>query len=499
MASYSKTRLLSEDELLRNDLQLESMLAPPPAAQVASPSKLREEELPEPHRAAPPARQTDNSEMEAMLAAIDQARGRAKETRFVAQIGGIGQNLVENVTGAKGGAFFSDMEKNADQPVEDMKADITAKQLVESGRRAKEKGDPNSPYSRAAQEALSSSNPTLARSLKDQLYGLTEDQIGKLSEGRMKFDDQQIKRDTLTSMDAWRDGKLAHDVSQDDYKGVVDRYKAVTGRIGALKAKDSVTTDPVGGGAKNSGINERLTISRLDKLGTETHKYAEYAKALEEIDQIVPGFIRGQVPKDYPLTTAQKVLLADPTGLAGRAADPRAVALNRAIREFIDLLGRARSGAVLNEGEEKHYQRLLENSTAAGPQQAAIAFNQARQALGQALKTRQLSFGAPAPGEPRAPLEIWENELGGLSYKSPLFYSENDARPLSAAPSPIAPGFPNARPAPPRTAAPPLPTSTEVKEPTGQVRVRHRASGRVKLLPAEAAGALASNPAYEVL
>ncbi len=207
------------------------------------------------------------------------------------------------------------------------------------------------------------------------------------------------------------------------------------------------------------------------RLGEKTAPFAELTTALKKVDSMAPGFLWGEVPPDYALTTWERFKQDFPLQMGKSFSQQQALALRGAMQQVQDLIIRARTGAVINDQEFANYQKFSNDAIAAGPAAMAAVLPLYRQMVGRKLAAIQ------APYYQRYG-DMWNqmSEMPGwTSFQDPIFADQNG--PAAQAPNrsettPTAPATPQlgapqqpavAQPAP---AAPPLDVSQPLVEPS---------------------------------
>lgn len=150
------------------------------------------------------------------------------------------------------------------------------------------------------------------------------------------------------------------------------------------------------------------------RLGAATAKapFGEFQTQLEEIDRLVPGLPYGVVPNEEPLGMRDRAASA----LSGVGGDffmtDEGRAYSTAISNLRDLISRMRSGAVLNEGEERHYRSLLGDHVFSDKRAAAKGIDAVRQGIAQKLRNAQGGY--------QNVLDRFEG-TGATTYRAPIF------------------------------------------------------------------------------
>lgn len=154
----------------------------------------------------------------------------------------------------------------------------------------------------------------------------------------------------------------------------------------------------------------------LQRLGEQTSKapYGELQQALEEVDRLVPGLAYGNAPDEAPMGFGDRVARSVPLGMGNWAVSDEGQKYGTVIANLRDLVSRFRSGAVLNEGEERHYLSLLGDEVFSDPRRAAAGINAVRQGLGQRLRNVQGAYAKTGA------LDEYES-TGATTYRAPIF------------------------------------------------------------------------------
>jgi hypothetical protein len=166
----------------------------------------------------------------------------------------------------------------------------------------------------------------------------------------------------------------------------------------------------------------------LQRVGAATSKgpFGEMEEAFKSIDRLVPGLAYGQVPDELPISAWDRVMrVLEPVGGEYLMTD-KGKEYATLIANLRDLVSRKRSGAVLNEGEERHYLRLLGDKILSDPRSAATGINEVRKGMGQTLRTIQGGYAIPRSEGPSV-LDQYES-TGATTYRAPIF-GEAPARP----------------------------------------------------------------------
>jgi hypothetical protein len=154
----------------------------------------------------------------------------------------------------------------------------------------------------------------------------------------------------------------------------------------------------------------------LQRLGAATSKapFGELQSALEEIDRQVPGLAFGRAPDDAPMGAWDRSMSAlAPVGGEWLMSD-KGKKYSTVIGNLRDLVSRMRSGAVLNEGEERHYLELLGDRVLSDPRSAAAGIDEVRRGVAQKLKNAQGGFVNSGA------LDDYE-KTGATTFRNPIF------------------------------------------------------------------------------
>jgi hypothetical protein len=160
----------------------------------------------------------------------------------------------------------------------------------------------------------------------------------------------------------------------------------------------------------------------LQRLGTATSKapFGEFQTALEGIDRLIPGLPYGVVPDEEPLGIRDRGARALSVVGGEFFMTDEGKAYATAIANLRDLVARMRSGAVLNEGEERHYLSLLGDRIFSDKRSAAQGINAVRQGIAQKLRNAQGGYQNVLPRY---------EATGATTYRAPIFSDTAPPRP----------------------------------------------------------------------
>ncbi len=370
-------------------------------------------------------------DVSALYSQLQQSRAKGDEHRFQNNMGRAMNTFTQALTGAKAdNGFYDNMDEQAALPEKQALKDFDLSEIQRQKSAAVANKDPSSPENRAAQLTFKNVNPELAAQIGDAaLGGMTADDlkpyIGVQDKRSNNAANLDIKGQAL--------GVSKDKVAESGRHNLVSEANAQTGL--ALQA------------AAPGHVDNRNTNNSVQKLGAATSKtFSEFKSTLEDIEKDFPGLIAGKVPRDFELTPADKAALKVPFGLGSNFVTPKMQKLQTQVKTVRDLISRARSGAVLNASEEKHYLSLIGDNIFSNPQALAEGLRTITKGIGEKLRDTQLAYG-PAASPGLASLPAYE-EAGGTSYNNPIW------------------GLDTPPAAPPRQ-APPMPTSAPVREPGG--------------------------------
>lgn len=316
---------------------------------------------------------------------LGEARARADRGLLFSRLGRAGAMLNENLTGAKyDRAAYDDLDASAQQPVADLMARRgMAREDAEDGRRADE--------TRWRRET----------DVRDFEYQQGRDRAqDELASRRLSADERRAAEDRTYRWAALREQR--------------------SGRKADEQARADARAEERA--AKERNMKERQTEKDLKDVGVATSKapFGELQSALQQVEQRAPGIAYGQTPARNPLSTRDRIARAVPFGAGEWAMSDEGKRYASEIANLRDLISRARSGAVLNEGEERHYRSLLGDEILSDPAKAASGINAVRQGIAQKLRNAQAPYARiQDPGEPSV-LDAYEQE-GGTTYRAPIF------------------------------------------------------------------------------
>lgn len=375
------------------------------------------------------------------------ARENADKLRNAAQVARGGSTIAAAISGTKPdqGAAES-LEARAALPEKRVAQDIEMGELARRIQTQQEPLDPNSRSSRRAQDVLLSTE--FGRTLgMDKVRTMSQRDIEKAT-GVLKDDAGVALNRERFNADKDRAAKDLELRSKG--LGETNRHNL------AMEAR------PVGGRGPSTyqdAINQRRSYEYLAKMGSTTAKASDVVDGLIAIDRLAPGMTDGKLlnPEKFQVSPGDRALLMLPQGLGERFMDTNAVHVQTVLKNFQDLIQRVRSGAVLNEGEIKHYDELFRNKIFSDPVNAANTLKEMKSAIRRNLRDKQASFAAipmySVDDPQRTVLDEYEMQKG-TTFRHPIFANVDDGSDMAA------PAIAN-KPTPA-----PIPTATPVREPT---------------------------------
>jgi hypothetical protein len=182
--------------------------------------------------------------------------------------------------------------------------------------------------------------------------------------------------------------------------------------------------------AKRQDMRERQSERDLQEIGARTSKapFGELQRALEDIDGLAPGLAYGQVPKESPLSLKDRAVRSLPFGAGEWAMSDEGKKYAATVSNLRDLVSRMRSGAVLNEGEERHYLKLIGDHVLSDPAMAAAGINEVRRGVAQKLHNAQAPYSEIRDGK-KSVLDTYEG-TGASTYRAPIFSVERSQTPV---------------------------------------------------------------------
>jgi hypothetical protein len=427
------------------------VLLPPELEEVEDPVALAPESVLPPEPPPPVVDYTPKSKDWAPD--IAAARAQGDKSRLIANIGrATGMLAAAGARTKPDLSAYDNLEQEAALPEQRVHQDMALEKLAQAAMKDRELKDPASRVNRQSQDVLLRVAPGISANLGGEaaIRSMTKPQIDAilgLEDKRMEF-----KRKTNA-----------------DESDVEARARQMTETERHNKAMEA---RPVGSmlALTQERVQSRADQNNLIKLAKETSKFSQLAEGLDQIEGVLTRSIAG---KKSPLDVKTRAALALPGGSHLVERMPRgkeAIALDKAQRDFQDLLTRLRTGAVINEQEEIQYNRLFESGILGNPEAGAQAIKQIRDKIQAQLRDMQIGFEAG----PNPVLEQFEG-LGGTTYRSPMF---------------VPPKGKSSAPVPKGTA--PATGSTG----GGMVRVRYPKdpSGKVYVIPADKVGKDGSVP-----
>lgn len=324
--------------------------------------------------------------------ALAAAQEQARERRLVSEIGRAGAQFNESLTGAKyDRTAYDGYARDAERPVGDL---LQRREAVaqRQGRARQAQQDRMRAEEHVAN--LRRQRTQDARQAEADAYHRQRDVLGDqryASEQR-----ESARRFDLSRQDAAANRALQRQM-QADTRALAQQQRQDAAR---LKAEAQ---------AQENGLKH------AEKLGQATTKapFADLQKALEALDGLAPGIIYGDTPAENPLSTGDRVLNALPWGVGDRFMGDKAIQYKANLQNLRDLITRARSGAAINESEERHYLSLLGDDILSDPRRAAAGINAVRRGIAQKLRDAQLAYSGPT-------LDAYE-QGGGTTFRNPVF------------------------------------------------------------------------------
>lgn len=333
------------------------------------------------------------------------AQEQARERRLVSAIGRSGAQFNETLSGAKyDRAAYDGYARDAERPVGEL---LQRREAVaqRQGRARQAQQDRMRAEEHVANLRRQRSQD--ARQAESDAYRRQRDVIGDERYGAEQR--ESARRFDLSRQDAAANRALQLQ-SQADARALASQQRTDAAR------------------AKAEAHDTENAQKRSEKLGQATTKapFADLQKALESLDELAPGLIYGDGNAENPLSTGDRVLNALPYGSGDRFMGDKAIRYKANLQNLRDLITRARSGAAINESEERHYLSLLGDDILSDPRRAAAGINAVRQGVGQKLRDAQLAYAGPT-------LDAYE-QGGGTTYRSPVFSGQQPRRAPAAAP-----------------------------------------------------------------
>lgn len=327
--------------------------------------------------------------------ALAAAQEQARERRLISEIGRAGAQFNESLTGAKyDRGAYDGYARDAERPVGDL---LQRREAVAQRQGRARQAQQDRMRAEEAARAYRRQQAQDARQVANDAYQRERDKLGDKRYGEEQK--ESVRRFNL--------------------------QQRRTGAGGKTPSKKPVA-DPTVADPK-----------MLERLGQATTKapFADLQKALEALDGLAPGLIYGDGSAENPLSTGDRVLNAIPFGAGDRFMGDKAIQYKANLQNLRDLITRARSGAAINESEERHYLSLLGDDILSDPRRAAAGINAVRQGIGQKLRDAQLAYSGPT-------LDAYE-QGGGTTYRNPVFSGQ--AQPRRAAQAPVVMVSPDGR------------------------------------------------------
>jgi hypothetical protein len=388
----SPSKLSGEDD--REDLSrfVEPLVAPKKPVVSDAPS------------APPLVNAPDDRDYEGELARAQEAAGR---NRFASGLLTAGAIFNRGMTGVNDVGLFQKAEAEGEAPVEDALARIKQGRATDADRRALER--------------------FIYEQTRDQANLKAREAAAKATADRAAAQDQAnatYRQSTLDQNKARLDEETRHNKAME--------ARPVGGLFGSMNP-DAITATDI-----------RNSYGRRDKLAAVTAKASEVVQGLKNIDQLIPGVTDGQgadkLKSVYSL--GDRAALKLPGGIGTQMVSSDTKSFDNALKQFKDLIARARTGAVINESEAKQYEDLLAAQVASDPGMLPGVLKSFKQLMYRKLKDSQTNYD----GDKINVLKEYEDR-GGTTFHNPFFDSVRDTDEGAGG------------------EAPPVPTSTNVKEP----------------------------------
>jgi hypothetical protein len=350
---------------------------------------------------APPADDTRDYNRD-----LADAQGDASKQRLMRQLLTSGSMFDRALTGVDDVKQFQAAEANAETPVTEALQRIQQGRATDADRRALEKFAYEKQFNKAKLDA----DATQSKAKLDADTARTKAEA-----------DRAAAQDAATA--AFRDAQAKHEA---------DALSETTRHNKAMEARP---TGGLGGAASGnpndptSSIAGRNSLARGDKLGQNTAKMSEVFQGLQNIDKLAPGITDGQMPKEFEgaYSAGDRLAMKLPFGIGTNAVTPATAQFNNALKQFQDLIMRARTGAVVNENEAKQYEDLLASQVASDPKLLPQVLKSFKQLMYRKMKDQQVPFAGGGV------LDEYEKN-GGTTYRNPFFKSVADPE----APAPVA-------------------------------------------------------------
>lgn len=398
----------------------------PPAPPDLDPKKPAPKSVSSPKAKAKPALQTapDNTppEEEIPVEAPPQMRDFSSDVAAARQAAGQDQlastlwrgveSVSEAFTGRPNHKVSDGMAERAGGHMKTVGENRQMEEMALRARAFNDANDPNSGSNRQFRAMAAKLYPDLAKAAN--FHQMTQPKLEKV----MGFS-MDVRKQNATEL---------HNKRQDDAAWVTaNRVSAAVG--------------------KEDAINGRLVHRDLKDYAKWASKdLSPLIQSLNNIDRLAPGTSDGKVTKQYPLDSWDRAARAIKAGVGENALSPEELGIWKAQREFVDLIARARSGAVLNVPELDEYMDRYSVKMFSSPQGFAESAKQFKALLYRKAKDYGQYLGDGSGG---SQFNVEESlRKGGVShYKQPFFNGVRDE-----GESPFEPLAPQA--AQPQTAAP---------------------------------------------
>jgi hypothetical protein len=336
---------------------------------------------------------------------LQAAQDAARERRLVAEIGRAGAQFNESLTGAKyDRAAYDGYGRDAERPVGDL---LQRREAVAQRQGRARQAQQDRMRAEESARAFRRQQAQDARQASNDAYQRERDARGDARQTAR--DAEEARRFNLSRQDAAANRALQRQ-SQADTRALAQQQRQDAAR------------------AKAEAQAQENALKRGEKLGQATTKapFGELQQALEGLDELAPGLIYGDESAQTPLSTKDRIVNALPFGAGDRLMSDKALQYKSNLQNLRDLITRARSGAAINESEERHYLALLGDDVLSSPRRAAAGINAVRQGIAQKLRDAQLAYTGPT-------LDAYE-QGGGTTFRSPVFSGQAPQRRSAAAP-----------------------------------------------------------------
>ena len=323
---------------------------------------------------------------------LEAAQEQARDRRLVAEIGRAGAQFNEALSGAKyDRAAYDGYGRDAERPVGDL---LQRREAVAQRQGRARLAQQDRMRAEAEARAFRRQQQQDARQADADAYRRQRDALGDERYGAEQR--ESARRFDLSRQDAAANRALQRQ-SQADTRALAQQQRQDAAR------------------ARAEAQAQENALKRGEKLGQATTKapFGELQQALQGLDELAPGLIYGDESAQTPLSTKDRVVNALPFGAGDRLMSDKALQYKSNLQNLRDLITRARSGAAINESEERHYLSLLGDDILSDPRRAAAGINAVRQGIGQKLRDAQLAYSGPT-------LDAYE-QGGGTTYRNRVF------------------------------------------------------------------------------